>query len=304
MRPQLEVRPAREAEWPGAFHFIFQSAPENERPSRITHGIDMVRRGELRPDGILIALRDDKIAGALICLKVPGASALVWPPQAEPADQAAIEDALVQHATSWLRGEGVRVAQCLLAEDQRRLGEPLLRNGFHLTTTLQYMRHDLARLSSPQTPGLRFQTYLDCDKGLFRDTLERSYEGTLDCPELNGIRSMEEVLTGHLAQGRHDPRRWWLAFQGQQPVGVLLATEIPEWKAWDLSYLGVLAPYRCHGVGRQLTAQALWEARQDRQTKLTLSVDRRNHPAQRLYEKLGFISYDFRDVYLALWPRQ
>jgi ribosomal protein S18 acetylase RimI-like enzyme len=264
----------------------------------------MVRRGELRPEGILVALRNAEMVGALVCLKVPGASALVWPPQTGPNDRTGIEDALVQYATSWLRGEGVRVAQCLLALDQRPLGESLLRNGFHRVTSLYYMRHDLGRLASPSESGLHFQTYLECDKVLFRDTLQQSYEGTLDCPELNGIRTMDEVLAGHLAQGRHDPRRWWLAFRERQPVGVLLLTEIPEWKAWDLSYLGVLAPHRCQAIGRQLTVKALWETRQDRQSKLTLSVDHRNHPAQRLYEKLGCYSYDSRDVYLAIWPRE
>jgi ribosomal protein S18 acetylase RimI-like enzyme len=33
-------------------------------------------------------------------------------------------------------------------------------------------------------------------------------------------------------------------------------------------------------------------------------VDRRNQPAQSLYEKVGFYAYDRRDVYLAIWPER
>ena len=304
MSSSLEVRPARREEWPSAFGFVFHATPESDRPARIAHGIDMVQRGELQAEGIWVALRRERVTGAMICLKVPGASALVWPPHAEPNEaRTQTEDALLQTAGQWLRNQQTRIAQCLLTEEEREFGESLLRNGFRRVTSLKYMRHDLGKLAAPKFSPLRFQTYQEAPPGLFRMTLEQTYAGTLDCPELNGIRTIDEVIAGHLAQGRHDPGRWWLAYEEQQPVGILMVTQIPEWKGWDLSYLGVIPSMRHRGIGRQLTAMALWEARQAGQSKLTLSVDRRNPPAHGLYEKLGFYSYDSRDVYLALWPR-
>ena len=304
MTAPLHVRPAREEEWPVAFRFIFQATSESEREARIANGIRMVRKGELQPEGVWVAVESAQVKGAMVCLPVPGASALAWPPQGQRGDQArSIEDALLEGCCAWLRGKGVRIAQCLLPEEERSLAAPLLRHGFKRVTSLDYMRHDLLQLS-PKTSGtLRFQSYGQSDTNEFRHTLERTYEGTLDCPELNGIRGMDEIIAGHLSQGRHDPDQWWLAFDGAEPVAVLLLTEIPEWRGWDLSYLGVVASRRGKGIGRQLTQKALWDARQAGQSKLTLSVDNRNRSAQRLYVNLGFKIYDSRDVYLALWSR-
>ena len=270
---------------------------------RIAHGLDMVRVGELQREGIWVAVEADQLVGAVICLRVPGASALVWPPQARAgAMSVRIEDALMANCCSWLRGQKIRIAQCLLEEKDERLAEPLLRYGFRKVTSLTYMRHDLSRVPSGLSTTLQYQSYREADPGLFCATLEKTYEGTLDCPELNGIRTTEEIIAGHISQGRHDPERWWLAFDGAAPVAVLLLAEIPEWHGWDLSYLGVVPEARRRGFAQTLALKALWECRQAGQSKMTLSVDRRNLPAQLLYEKLGFIAYDHRDVYLGLWP--
>ena len=75
---------------------------------------------------------------------------------------------------------------------------------------------------------------------LFHDVLLRSYQETLDCPEVNGVRTMEEVVTGHRSQGRHAPSRWWLAWHEKTAAGVLLLTELEDVDGWDLSYVGVV----------------------------------------------------------------
>ncbi len=304
MSPIRMIRPALEAEWHDAFRLIFQATPDGERAARVSHAIDMVRLGELQRQGVWVATESNLIMGAMICLKVPGASALVWPPQAEPgAQRTAIEDTLMMHCNGWLRGQGVRIAQCLLEEKDQLLAVPLLRNEFQKITALEYLRHDLTLVPAKPTDALRYQTYCETDPALFRATLEKTYQGSLDCPELNGVRTMEEIVAGHVAQGRHDPNRWWLAFDGDLPVAVLLLTATPEWRGWDLSYLGVVPTARRQGFARNLARKAIGEARRAGQSKLTLSVDRRNVPARALYEQLGFVFYDYRDVYLALWPK-
>ncbi len=68
----------------------------------------------------------------------------------------------------------------------------------------------------------------------------QSYEGTADCPEITGARTAEEIIEGHRAQGKYDPGRWWLALAAGQAIGVVLLTEVPEWAAWDLAYIGVV----------------------------------------------------------------
>ena len=144
----------------------------------------------------------------------------------------------------------------------------------------------------------RFQTFAECDRNVFEQTLLRSYEGTLDCPEVNGVRTIGEIIAGHQSQGLHDPGRWWLASVATAPVGVLLATAMPHGEGWDLAYLGLVPEARRHGYGREMTLKALCEARAADALQMTLSVDVRNRPAWQLYRSVGFEPVDERAVFL------
>src|SRR5438067_2423990 len=87
-----------------------------------------------------------------------------------------------------------------------------------LDLAFQYLRHDLDRIDV-SAPRLRWQSYRSADREFFHKTLQFTYDGSLDCPELNGVRTIEEVVAGHIAQGQFDPDRWWLAWLENQPAG-------------------------------------------------------------------------------------
>ena len=118
---------------------------------------------------------------------------------------------------------------------------------------------------------------------------------------MNGVRTIDEILAGHRGQRTDDPATWWLAFEDDRAVGVVLVSEIPEGGAWDLSYLGVIPEVRECGVGRELVRKVQSEAQLARVRSVSLSVDTRNRPAWRLYLGAGFEPYDRREVYLAVW---
>jgi ribosomal protein S18 acetylase RimI-like enzyme len=176
-------------------------------------------------------------------------------------------------------------------------------NGFTHITSLWYLRHHLhfdAAFLLPEE-SLTFRAYPTVAAEVFQETLGRTYEGTLDCPEVNGVRTLDEVLVGHRAAPLHDPSRWWLALDGKTPVGVVLATASAETHGWDLAYVGVVPEARGRGVGRDLVRKVLLEARATDAECVTLSVDTRNRPAWKLYLALGFEPDDQREVYLAVW---
>ena len=206
-------------------------------------------------------------------------------------------------STAWLHERGAKLGQCLLTPDELPLAAPLLRNGFAHVTALWYMQHDLAAApGSPPRTRLRYLPYSQlADPGPFHQTLLRTYQGTQDCPEITGVRTIEEIIVGHRAQGKHDPGRWLLALAAGRPVGVLLLCEMPEWAAWDVAYVGVVPEARGRGHGRELMHRAVAEARGDGVARLTLSVDVRNRRAWRLYRALGFEAHDRREVFLAIW---
>jgi ribosomal protein S18 acetylase RimI-like enzyme len=310
MPPSFRVETARPEEWAAALRLVFQDLAEEVRSSRVANALDLIHQGEIDPAGITVARGNRGLVGAMVSVLLPGASGLVWPPGVlEGPARTTIEDALVGQARHRLRQGGAKLAQAILAPTETPLAAPLLRNGFRHVTALWYMRRELDveapgdnHLSSHQ--DLPFQDYAHGNRALFPQTLLRTYQGTLDCPELNGVRDIEEILEGHRRQGKHDPGLWWLLFQAANPVGILLLTEMPEWGSLDISYLGVVPEVRGRGLGRALTAKALAEARRVGVGQLTLAVDGRNLPAQKTYLGRGFQLHELREVYLSFWEKE
>lgn len=301
----FQIEPACPEDHASVFRLLFQRTPPEQREARVAHALQLLGNGELDPKGLLAARRGRELVGAIACLPVPGASGLVWPPHTTLTErQTALEDALVQSASQLLQKRGAKLGQALLNPTESDLGKALFRNGFAHITNLWYMRHflDLSTEVLAVPERLHYAPWTS-NPHCFQETLLRTYEGTRDCPEVNGVRTLEEILEGHRAQGRYDPQRWWLALARNRPVGVLLLTELLDGQGWDVSYIGVVPAARRRGVGRELMSKALLEARTAEAAQLTLSVDARNQPAWNLYHRLGFETFDNRDVYLAIWNR-
>jgi ribosomal protein S18 acetylase RimI-like enzyme len=306
MHPAPVIEPARSPELVPAFRLIFRHLSAKDLETRVANVLRLIHQKELDPSGLLVARGPDGLLGAVICQTVPGASGLIWPPQAVGTTQAAeIEDLLIQHAGAWLRQCGAKLAQTLLLPKEAHLAASLLRNGFDHITDLWYLRHnlDMPKHLLLESERLTYHTYANGNPELFHRTLVRTYEETLDCPEVNGVRDLDEIIAGHRAQGRHDPERWWLALDRGHPVGVLLVVEMPECEGWDLAYVGVVPEARRRGFGRELVRKALIAAHHGDATRLTLSVDARNRPAWDLYTSLDFQPYERREVYLAIWNK-
>jgi mycothiol synthase len=305
MEPSPLVRPARPEEQEAALRLLFHDLPAGEREQRVTTALGLVHSGELDAQGIFVEHDGSRIAGVLACLPVPGASALFWPPRSvHDEDCSDREDRLLSRGLVWVRSRGAKLAQALLTPGEVPLATALQRNGFRHITRLWYLAADsLLPLSSLATPArLKFQSY-DVDQPAdFHQTLLRTYEGTSDCPEINGVRTVEEIIAGHRAQGRFDPEHWWLAVHEGQPVGVLLVSEMVDRADWDVSYLGIVPEGRRRGFGKELLLHALTEARAAGVYRVTLSVDARNAPALHLYRGFGFSPYDCREVFLAIRP--
>jgi ribosomal protein S18 acetylase RimI-like enzyme len=289
-----------------ALRLLFQHHPPEGCEGRVRRALALIETGEIPREGVLVARNHGALLGTMVCVPLRGASGLVWPPQTAGADGADIEDALLHAGLAQLRRGGARVVEALLAPSERPLGEPLLRNGFRLITQLVYLRRPLTAEDAEMDraapgPPLTWTTYSDATCEVFHDTLLASYEQTEDCPELNGVRDVAEIIAGHKAQGVFDPTRWWLALADGRPVAVLILTEVADWSSWDVAYVGVVPEARGMGIGAALMRRAIATASAAEASQLTLAVDQRNRPARRLYAGLGFEPFDERDVYLVVY---
>jgi ribosomal protein S18 acetylase RimI-like enzyme len=305
------VRSARPEELEDALRLVFNYLPEDERGQRVANALALIDQGELDPQGVTVVRGKSGLRGAMVTILLPGATGLVVPPRAAPArTQRMIEDQLVRHSELWLRQHGVKMTNALILPIEEPLAAPLLRNGFRHMTSLWYLRHSLGeaqladnllRSISEIAQTVSFATYSSSRPETFQETLARTYAGTLDCPEVNGVRDTSDVMQGHREQAHADSRLWWLMSQEDRPAGVLLLTPVPEVNALDISYLGIVPEFRGRRLGWVVTAKAIDVARCVGAAQVTLAVDCRNTPAWNMYIEMGFEAQERREVYLRVY---
>jgi mycothiol synthase len=236
------------------------------------------------------------VCAAALARTLPGALGLVWPPRAEIDEQA---DALVLAACDWLLSSGVKVAQAFAAEREAASMIALERSGFRRITRLISLRGDLHFASAPAS--LAFVAESPPFSDVFRSTLLATDQGTLDCPELNGDRTPEELFASFVESAAGTT--WHLARHAGQPIGVMVLANGESANEVELSYLGLVPSARGRGLGRELVAFARLETRRRGASSLTVSVDSRNNPALQLYRSRGFVEVERRVVWLAHFSR-
>ncbi len=162
-----------------------------------------------------------------------------------------------------LSERGYRLAQAALDESAGpQAARDLVRGGMPRVTELLYLERDTALDLAPHGPGLpagvgiagrtdaqtfagfAWRPYDAAIADEFRAVLQATYEGSLDMPELEGTRALEDILAGHQAAGLFVPARWQLGtIPGQSgSAAVLLMTEAPGREAWEVIYLGLTPP--------------------------------------------------------------
>jgi ribosomal protein S18 acetylase RimI-like enzyme len=132
----------------------------------------------------------------------------------------------------------------------------------------------------------------------FRQVVEQTYRASLDCPELDGLRPIEDVFDGYRAAGAFQATHWSLAQREGEFVGVVLLANFPELQEVVLQYMGVVPAHRRRGIGRELVEHALRIAKGSGAKRLSLAVDDRNIYARRLYDQMGFTQLARRDAFI------
>jgi ribosomal protein S18 acetylase RimI-like enzyme len=145
---------------------------------------------------------------------------------------------------------------------------------------------------------LEFETYSEDQRSRLGEVIQRTYIETLDCPQLGGVRDMDDVLDGYQATGTFDPKRWLFLRSDSQDVGCLLLAAHPDVPQWELVYLGLVPEARGRGWGLEATRYAQWLARLADQPRVVLAVDALNAPALAMYAAAGFVAWDRRSVFL------
>jgi mycothiol synthase len=304
---------------PAALEVLYRRVPEALRYRLIVEVQDEAARGEIDLSGLWIAReRAGRIVGALLTQPLAGKAAAVWAPEVKPSwRRPALAAGLIQTALTDLKDRGFRLAQAVLDESAGlRAARDLTRGGMPRITELLYLERDTAlplsvaserppRCGSKARPfacrHFEWQPFEAALEAEFRSVLQATYAGSLDMPELEGARALDDIMESHRATGRFVAERWCLGRIPDNPeaASVLLMAEIPGRDVWEVVYLGLTPAARGHGLGRAVLRYAL-ELAGRHVSQLELAVDCRNRPATRLYQSTGFIARDRRAVHLAI----
>lgn len=299
-----DVLPCPPADRASALQVLYRRVPEPLRVQLIAGVLGDAGKGLVDLSGLWVARRRGRIVGAMLTQALAGRAAAVWAPEVALSwGRAATATALVRAALDDLRTRGVRIAQALVDDSAPRQGATdLARGGLPHITDLMYLERDTAAPLAVDSAGPRFswRDYGPATEAEFRQVLQETYAGSLDMPELEGVRALDDILASHRAGGRFNPSRWQVGHLPAEPAAaaILLLSEQPERDAWEVAYLGLTPPARGRGLGRAALAYAIDQARPFT-SRLELAVDIRNTPALRLYRAAGFSRFDRRAVHLA-----
>lgn len=259
---------------------------------------------QLEPADVVIATSGQQVLGVIVAQSAPGGVGWIWPPvlgprgTSESLDASAVASMLVREAVAQLSRSGLNLAQALLLPDSPD-GKYLQEGGFrHVTDIIRMSRRCAREGGGRNQVELEFLPYSSHFRKALRQVIEQSYQGSLDCPELNGLRSVEDVIDSYRSGDPFRPELWLLGRRNDQFVGCVLLRHLGDLPRCEVQYMGVIPAARRQGVGLALLRQAIQLARSVGAFYLGLSVDVRNHPARSLYKALEFRQMDRRALFL------
>ena len=250
---------------------------------------------------LLAAWKGDRLVGAALAQPLPGKAALVWPPQVlleQTLDEQALGAQLLAGLCDELQQLPTRIAQTLLAPDDPAAA--IMRAGrFTPAAELLYLAADQhAFPDQPVNLTVTLESFQPAAAERLASLIERTYIGTLDCPQIDGLRATADVLTGYQGVGEFRPELWLLARDEDEDLGCILVNLHPDVGHAEIVYLGVVPEARGRGLGLDLTRHAQWLARQARCEQTVLAVDAANEPAIRTYIAAGFREFDRKTVWI------
>ena len=309
----LCIVPATGERFLPALELLFSELSANARAQRIAEFQREIQDSDFDPQHLLLAEIDAQPVGVQLTILRDDDVGMVWPPVVDqtrlqqtngPASEV-VEDTLLSTAARQLKASGAWIGQALLEPHRLREQAAMQRNGFPKLTDLRFFERTLGDDSflekSRVRSGLSYEPYRRSRNRLaFVNVLDGTYRGTLDCPELNGVRDSQQSLKHHELAGSFVPDMWRLYRRAGVDVGILLMVERPEQLAWEVLYLGVVESARGNGIGKAMLLDAFFAAQEANAKRLLIVADVRNVPAISLYESLGCQSVAMRSAFVML----
>jgi ribosomal protein S18 acetylase RimI-like enzyme len=221
----------------------------------------------------------------------PGRTAVVFAGPTGGTTGAGRLGALIDHASRHEDPARTHLVQALVEPEDAGLIAALAAARFVRLADLGYLERSTPSRPLPEDPWPADARVVPWDETRREDVLGillASYEDTLDCPGLRGLRDAEDILEGHRRAGVFEPGLWRILEIDGRPAGVAMLNPSPGSASIELVYLGLAVRARGRGLGRNLLVAALNGVVGRPEHTISLAVDLRNEPALALYRGLGF----------------
>jgi ribosomal protein S18 acetylase RimI-like enzyme len=303
MQAELRIGPAALGQEEAALRLVFSDLPVEEQNQRLAIFREESQRGGPQ-SRLLTACLGAQLVGAIVWQLVPGKVGALYPPRTTGGKSSAIATALLTAACNQLQRAGAGMVQCLLRHDGKADKQLLVEAGFEHFGDLFYLVCEAVEFpQSAPSAELVFEPYRPAIHAEFAALVEATYEGTLDCPRMNGVRTIDETLDGYRGEGQCDPSRWLVVRRSGAVIGCLLLADYPDQENYELVYMGLVPAARGHGWGKRIARHAQWRAREAGRQRLVVAADAANLPALRMYTGVGFRVWDRRSVLVRVETR-
>ena len=289
----LEIRPVRPEEIREAMALLLDQpglAPHDLRV-RVEALLDYTHEHPMPDDSRLVAVSDEGLVASAIRVDSPGLTAMLFAPSMRVhARHRGVVIELLDRLIEAGRRRGMRLFQAMLPPDSDEDAFLWAAAGFSRLAELVYLeRPSTLPLPARSEPsGLTWTPYGPETHALFCRAIQATYEDSLDCPGLGGLRDIESIIAGHKDTGEFDPRRWTVPCRDGEPVGCLLLARVRRRSALELVYMGLSRHERGRGLGEVLVRRTIQTASEAGLAYVTLAVDAANPPAHDLYLRCGF----------------
>jgi ribosomal protein S18 acetylase RimI-like enzyme len=282
-------RPVQKNEIEAGLRLILADGDDRASDETVLEFLAFAVQRQLDINQMWIAEAGGKILWALLPMPSAGRTMLMLsPPRLLAGTMPRAAKLLTEAVCAHWRGRGIQLAQFLLTPDDPAIQSVYVACGFEVLAELIYLQRTIgARLTVELPTGFKLHNYDESTHAGFAEAIVRSYEGSFDCPSLNGRRHIDDVIAGHKGTGIFEPSAWHLMSEHGQPRGVLILSPAQHNEVVELVYLGLTPEARGKGLADVLMKLALNEVKRLDRRELSLAVDSRNAPALKLYFRHG-----------------
>lgn len=287
--PKTQVRPVGPGEIAVALSVLLGNAERLADGNAVADFEELARLRGIDLTKLRIGLLDGRLAAAALPVPSPGRTVLLL---VSPAGRSAVAASLVagcaEATIAALPQTDRPLVQVLLEPGETKAADALRAVGVAPLATLLYLQRRLKRVAFPAATLPPFLHYSPATHERFARVIESTYENSLDCPPMRGLRGIDDVIAGHRATGEFDPDLWFcFGNDAGEDLGVLLLAPVTAQPMTELVYLGLAPAARGKRLADELVRHALHTAAASGHELLTLAVDSGNVPALRLYHRHG-----------------